>query len=73
MLRFQSEFVTGALAPGIDTAALSIPRGNGKTYLAAQLGIRALSPRSRLYAVKASPEIREAFSSKRLKINPTGI
>ena len=26
---FQKRFIRGALAPGIDVAALSIPRGNG--------------------------------------------
>ena len=28
---FQKRFIRGALAPGIDVAALSIPRGNGKS------------------------------------------
>ena len=27
---FQRRFIASALAPGIDTAALSLPRGNGK-------------------------------------------
>ena len=39
----------GALAPGIDTAALSIPRGNGKTSLAAHVVARALTPGDSLY------------------------
>ena len=34
---FQKRFVRGALAPGVDVAALSIPRGNGKSWLAAHL------------------------------------
>ena len=34
---FQKQFVKRALAPGIDVAALSIPRGNGKSWLAAHL------------------------------------
>ena len=28
---FQKRFVKRALAPGVDVAALSIPRGNGKS------------------------------------------
>ena len=41
---FQKRFVKGALAPGIDVAALSIPRGNGKSWLAAHLLERGLTP-----------------------------
>ena len=41
---FQKRFIQGALAPGIDTAALSIPRGNGKSWLAGHLLARALTP-----------------------------
>ena len=32
---FQKQFIRGALAPGIDVAALSLARGNGKSWLAA--------------------------------------
>ena len=42
--RFQSEFKRRAMAPGIDTAALSLPRGNGKSWLAADLLADALTP-----------------------------
>ena len=39
---FQKQFIRGALARGIDVAALSIPRGNGKSWLAAHLrGLKA--------------------------------
>ena len=41
---FQKKFIRGAFAPGIDTAALSIPRGNGKSWLAGHLLARALTP-----------------------------
>ena len=41
---FQRRFLRGALAPGIDTAALSLPRGNGKSALAAHILVRALTP-----------------------------
>ena len=46
---FQKQFIKGALAPGIDVAALSIPRGNGKSWLAAHLLTRCLSPGDSLY------------------------
>ena len=39
----------GALAPGVDVAALSIPRGNGKSCLAAHILSRALSPGDELF------------------------
>lgn len=41
---FQRRFLTAALKPGIRTAALSMPRGNGKTTLAAWLCARLLTP-----------------------------
>lgn len=39
---FQREFITGALAPGISIAALSVGRGAGKTTLGAALCLAAL-------------------------------
>ena len=42
--RFQKEFLAKALAPGIDIAALSLPRGNGKSFLAAHILTRCLTP-----------------------------
>lgn len=39
---FQRTFLRRALAPDIDTAALSLPRGNGKSWLAAYIAARAL-------------------------------
>ena len=41
---FQRKFLDRALADGVDTAALSIPRGNGKSWLAAEILRRCLSP-----------------------------
>ncbi len=41
---FQKRFVKGAMAPGVDVSALSIPRANGKTWLAAHLLERGLTP-----------------------------
>ena len=46
---FQKQFIRGALAPGIDVAALSIPRGNGKSWLAAHLLRRCLTPGDSLH------------------------
>ncbi len=42
--RFQKEFLDRALAPGIDVAALSLSRGNGKSFLAAHILTRCLTP-----------------------------
>ena len=39
--RFQTRFMRGALAPDIDTAALSLPRGEGKSTLAAHVSSNA--------------------------------
>ena len=46
---FQRAFIRAATAPGIDTAALSLPRGNGKSWLAAHLLTRALTPGDALH------------------------
>ena len=47
--QFQKRFLYGALSPGINTACLSIPRGNGKSTLAAMLGYRVLNPLSNFF------------------------
>ena len=47
--RFQKRFVRAATGPGIDTAALSLPRGNGKSWLAAYLVSRILAPGDELF------------------------
>ena len=44
LLPFQSEFIGNAIRPEIDTAALSLPRGNGKSALAGHLLSRVLTP-----------------------------
>ena len=46
---FQKKFIQNALDPGIDTAALSLPRGNGKSWLAAHLLTRCLTPSDSLH------------------------
>ena len=47
--RFQREFVSKATAPGVDVAALSMPRGNGKSTLAAHIGARIMTPGDALF------------------------
>lgn len=39
---FQREILDGAFAPGVRTALVSLPRGNGKTALAAAVGLAEL-------------------------------
>ena len=39
---FQKRFIKRALAPGVDTAALTISRGNGKSWLAAYIAAKEL-------------------------------
>lgn len=46
---FQKRFLQSALAPGIDTAAWSGPRGNGKSWLAGHIAARALDPDDDLF------------------------
>ena len=46
---FQRAFIRGATAEGIHTAALTTPRGNGKSWLAAYLLGRVLTPGDPLF------------------------
>ena len=46
---FQRKFLGKATAPGIDTAALSLPRGNGKSALAGHLLTRVMDPADELF------------------------
>ena len=50
---FQKRFVAAALRPHVGTAALSLPRGNGKSWLAAHLLTRALTPSDELHQADA--------------------
>ena len=50
---FQRDFLRAALAPGVDTAALSLPRGNGKTWLAGYILARCLTPGDKLHVAGA--------------------
>ena len=49
LLSFQRTFIRRALAPGIDTAAISMPRSGGKTFLCSHIVSRALNPADRMY------------------------
>ena len=46
---FQHRFLTAATAPGTDTAVLSTPRGNGKSWIAGYLVARILDPADPLF------------------------
>ena len=46
---FQKRFLKNALAPGVDISALSMPRGNGKSFLAAHILTRCLTPGDALF------------------------
>ena len=48
--RFHAEFVARAFAPGVELAALSVPRGSAKTWLAGNLAALALRPGSPTFA-----------------------
>ena len=47
--RFQTDFLRNAMRPEIDMACLSLPRGNGKSWLAAHLAARVLDPDDDLF------------------------
>ena len=77
---FQKQFIRGALAPGVDVAALSIPRGNGKSWLAAHLLQRALTPGDDLHLPGAEyllcsgsiEQSRLCFRFIRAELEPSG-
>ena len=54
---FQRRFLRSAMAPGIRTAAMSLPRGNGKSTLVAWLGARTLDPDDPLFVKGAESHI----------------
>ena len=77
---FQREFIAGATTGGVDTACLSLPRGNGKSCLAAHLVTRILSPDDDLF-VRGSESVliagsieqcRIVFRFARADLEPTG-
>ena len=78
--KFQKKFVKNALAPGIDTAALSLPRGNGKSTLAADILEHALTPGDPQFRPGAEyillagslEQARLCFRPLRAALEPTG-
>lgn len=73
---FQREIVEGAFASGVQTAVVSLPRGNGKTALAAALGLAELfvGPASAQVLVVAS-DVRQAgitfnLARRMVELNP---
>ena len=78
--KFQSEFLKRALAPGIDTAALCLARGNGKSFLAAHIITRCLTPGDALHQpgkeyVQCAGSIEQArmvYGFVRAALEPTG-
>ena len=77
---FQRTFIKNALRPDVDIAALSLPRGNGKSYLAAHLVTRALTPGDAWFVdgkevVQCAASIEQArivYNFVRLALEPTG-
>ena len=47
--RFQADFLRNALRPEIDMACLSLPRANGKSWLAGHLAARIMDPDDPLF------------------------
>ena len=77
---FQRRFLKRALAPGIRTAALSLPRGEGKSTLAAYILQRCMTPGDELFKAGAEyllcaaslEQARNAYRPIREALEPTG-
>ena len=77
---FQQRFVRAATGPGVHLAALSLPRGNGKSWLAARIVERVLTPGDPLFragteSVLCAASIEQArivFRFAREELEPTG-
>ncbi len=73
---FQNELIEGAFAPGIRTGVISIPRANGKTMLAAALGLAEMyvGPPSAEVLVVASDQrqanITMRYAKRMVELNP---
>ena len=80
LLPSQRRFLRGALAPGVRTGALSLPRGEGKSTLAAYILERCLTPGDELFEdgaeyllCAASIEgARHVYRPIRAELEPTG-
>ena len=64
---FQRRFLKAVARPNIDTAALSIPRGNGKSFLAGELIRDAMTPGGKLY-VQGAESVLMAGSVEQARI-----
>ena len=77
---FQRKFLSAAFKAGIDTACLSVPRGNGKSALAAHVLEECLTPGSALFQKGAEyvlvsgslEQARTVFRFVRSALEPTG-
>ena len=77
---FQTKFLRMATAPKVNLATLSLPRGNGKSRLAAYLIERILTPSDPLFrpgteSVLCASSIEQAricFRFARAELEPTG-
>ena len=80
LLASQRRFLRGALAPGVRTAALSLPRGEGKSTLAAYILERCMTPGDELFEEGAEyllcaaslEQARNVYRPIRAELEPTG-
>ena len=80
LLRFQREFLKAVENPKYDTVAISGPRTLGKTFIAAQVLIRCMTPGDSLhqpgkeYVLGAAtlPQVRQTYSFIKAALEPTG-
>ena len=77
---FQRRFIRAALRPDVDTAAMSLPRGNGKSALAGHILTRVLTPTDPLWrpgtesvlCAGSLDQARIVFRFARADLEPTG-
>ena len=77
---FQKRFIKGAFGSTVDTACLSLPRGNGKSWLAAHILTRCLTPGDDLHVPGAEyllcaaslEQARLSYLFSRADLEPTG-
>ena len=80
LLPMQRRFLRRALAPGVRTAALSLPRGEGKSTLAAYILERCMTPGDELFEGGAEyllcaaslEQARNVYRPIRAALEPTG-
>ena len=80
LLPSQRRFLTGSLAQGVRTSALSLPRGEGKSALAAYILTRCLTPGDDLFeegveyllCAASLEQARNVYRPIRAELEPTG-